>query len=374
MVKYGIDIDSHIGGWECSKRWVKQRLKELGTGSNISVRVNSLGGDVDTALDISAQFEAHGDVTCDLYAFNASAATVLTLGAAKVRMHENSMYLIHKAMVWVSEWGAMNEDDIDSVIERLKSMKDNAAVMTLNLAKMYAKKSNKSIQDILNLMREEKWLDAHTAKEWGFVDEVFSGSIPVKEKSNIVDMLNFAGLPAPSTLNVKEFINTEELKNDKPVNTETDISRRDLLEGFISNVKKLFNNNTAKPSSENKNMEKNKKIIVANLVMAILKVDNIEVIDGDINLTEGQLLSLENAILDKDNEISRLKAIEKSLGEEITNLKNDIEAKNEAPGDVTNDVSHETDIVGDEDGNEDIYVDNSHFSSAKKMHDILKNL
>lgn len=325
--KYQIDIDAYIGSWECSKRFVKNKLKEV-TEQEVLVRVNSLGGDVDTAIDIASQFEAHGNVTCDMYAFNASAATVLTLGAKKVRMHENAMYLIHKAMVWVDEWGAMNEDDIDAVIEKLKSVKENAAVVTLNLAKMYASKSGKDIQEVLSLMKESRWLDAATAKEMGFIDEVFSGSLPTKKETNIVEMLNYAELPIPDNI-------TTEPEN---VVEETEITRKDFLNEVVNSVKNLFSNN------KNDDM-KNQKLFKAVLLAAILNVESLTSEEGNIQLTEEQLTEIENDLQAKVDRIKDLEAAEKTAENKIADLQKELDAKNAAPGDGTEGVNHQDDGI-----------------------------
>ncbi|MDR0686917.1 MAG: ATP-dependent Clp protease proteolytic subunit, partial [Dysgonamonadaceae bacterium] len=86
---YDIDIDNGIGTWTNSKYTVKQALYKR-KSEPVLVRVNSLGGSVDDGVDIAAQFESHGNITCELFSFVASAATVLTLGAKHVRMHQDS--------------------------------------------------------------------------------------------------------------------------------------------------------------------------------------------------------------------------------------------------------------------------------------------
>ncbi|GHU80134.1 hypothetical protein FACS1894145_5870 [Bacteroidia bacterium] len=127
--KYDIDIDGYIGSWFSSKRFIKNSLSDLGD-KEIICRINSLGGFLDDTIDIAAQFESHGKVTCELFALNASSATLLTLGAKKVRAHANSSYLIHKVLSWVDEWGYMNEDAIEATIERLKAEKDRSSTQT----------------------------------------------------------------------------------------------------------------------------------------------------------------------------------------------------------------------------------------------------
>lgn len=353
--KYDIDIDSYIGSWTCNKKAVKYYLNELGE-KEVTVRVNSLGGDVDTAIDIASQFEAHGNITCDLYSFNASAATVLTMGAKKVRMHENGMYLIHKAMVWVNEWGYMNEDSLEEVIEKLKSTKQDSAVITLNLARMYAKKSGKDIKDILNLMKKESWLDAQTAKEWGFVDEVFSGSIPSKKQEDVVEMLNCAELPIP------ENYKTKEDEKSQPEDDSINISRKDFMGEIISGIKNIFTNKT-----EPEKMSK--KVIQAALIAAILNVENIEAVDDKIEFTQEDLTKIDNAIEALNEKITTLENSVSEKETEITNLKQQIEAKNAAPGDTTKDANKKDDQSVDED--ETVYFDNSAIESAKNLFNMI---
>ena len=198
MDKHILDIDGFIGGWGYSKSFIKNFL-QANSKNPVTVRVSSLGGEVDHALSIHDQFAQHGDVTIILSAFNASSATLITLGAKKVQMHANSFYLIHKALNWVDTWGNMNEDDIDALIATLEKEKNELQKITLVLAKMYAKKTGKPTSEILDLMKQETWLNAEEALAWGFVDEIIeaqSTENPLKNEK-LVAMLNYADLPVP---------------------------------------------------------------------------------------------------------------------------------------------------------------------------------
>lgn len=339
--KYDIDIDSYIGDWFSNKRVIKNKIASA--GEEINVRVSSLGGDVDTALDVAVQFEAHGNVICDLIAFNASAATVLTLGAKKVRMHENSMYLIHKALVWIDEFGYMNEDDIEEVISKLLAAKENSAVVTLNIANMYAKKSGKGIKEILNLMKEEKWLSATAAKEWGFVDEIFSEVVTLSKSTNIVEMLNCANLPIPENM-------TETQPDDAT------LTRKDFITEIIAGIKNIFN---TKPNE----MATTTKFQSA-LLAGILNVTEFEAVEDKVSLSQEQITSIENSLKELndaattfENSISDKDATIADLNKQIENLKN-------APGDKTTDVNHESDEITN---TGDAPFDNSIIESAKAL-------
>ena len=192
-----LDIDGFIGSWGYSKALVKNFLAE-NADKPVTIRISSLGGEVDHALSIHNQLAEHGQVTVILSAFNASSATLLTLGASLVKMQSNSFYLIHKALQWVDTWGNMNEDDIDQLIVSLEKEKNELQKVTLVLAKMYGKKSGKPTFEILDLMKQETWLTAEEALAWGFVDEIIESPLadsPLKNEK-LVRMLNYADLPS----------------------------------------------------------------------------------------------------------------------------------------------------------------------------------
>ncbi|NQU55206.1 MAG: Clp protease ClpP, partial [Bacteroidetes bacterium] len=184
MAKKVIVIDGYIGSYAFSKQFIRNELE--GNSKNpVEVKISSLGGSVDHALNIYDQFVEHGNVTAELSAFVASSATIISLGAKTVRMNENSFYLIHKAMNWVDEWGTMNEDEIESLIAKLEKQKQELAKVTLQLAKMYVAKSGKALDKVIDLMKQETWLTAEEALEWGFVDEVFIPDVAENFLENI---------------------------------------------------------------------------------------------------------------------------------------------------------------------------------------------
>jgi len=350
--KYNIDIDGWIGSWFSSKRFVKNALSETGAGE-VLCRVNSLGGSLDDAVDIAAQFESHGNVTCELFSLNASAATVLTTGAKKVRAHSNSTYLIHKVLTWVDTWGYMNEDDIDVAIEELKRQKNNAATLTLIVSKMYAKKSGKPVADILKLMKEEKWLTADEAKEWGFVDEVFE-DITVKpadiENSQITELLNAAGLPVPPVRN--------KTKVEKP---EGDY--KNIVSELLTEFKNLFTP-TNKITSE-----MNKTFVSIN---TLFNIEGLEFKNGKVELTEEQVKNLNDALKNSNDEKAaaeaKVTAAEVKVSEkdtEIQTLKNQITSLNKGAGDETTEVNKKTDDSFKED-KEKVDID-----AVKNLFDLL---
>lgn len=199
-----IVIDGYIGQYYFSQQLIRNMLSEAEKGEHIQADISSLGGQLNHGLAIHDMFAEHGNVSSKLYGFIASAATLIAL-PTKTRISKNAFYLIHKVLTWVDEWGNMNEDDIDQLIEKLAKEKDEVAKMTLVCAKLYyerAKTKGKSMQDVLNLMKQDTWLTAAEAEEWGFVDEVYEPSTSEKinsaiENSKIMAMISAEGMPMP---------------------------------------------------------------------------------------------------------------------------------------------------------------------------------
>ena len=250
----------------------------------VLAKISSLGGSVDDALNIFDQFIAHGNVTAELSAFVASAATLISLGAKTVRMNENAFYLIHKALNWVDEWGNMNDDEIEALIAKLETQKQQLSKITLQLAKMYVKKSGKTLDEIINLMKQEIWLTAEEALTWGFVDVIYAPEVAVNyiENLQLVSMITASGYPAPPRKQL--------LKAPIP----------ELVEGVEAEAEEsLFNriwNKIINKQSENppKKTEMKKQFLNVNNV---LTVDKLESTSDGVFLNETQLEAIENRLI-----------------------------------------------------------------------------
>jgi len=269
MAKKVLIIDGSIGNYGYSKQWLNNML-DGADNDEIEVQISSLGGSVDHAIAMHDRFALHGNATAVLTGMVASSGTIIALGAKSTRMSQNSMYLIHKAMIWVDEWGTMNEDDIDELIVKLDKEKNEVAKATLVVAKMYAAKSGKSVKDILDLMKRQTWLTADEAKEWGFVDEVFTPSkvINYVEDLSMVAMIQSNGYPVP------------ERKEPKPMVT-AQVDEESLFNRLSARLTDFF-----KP----KHNSMKKQFLNLNRV---LKVEKLESSDEGVFLNEEQLLALD---------------------------------------------------------------------------------
>ena len=200
MKKGQIVIDGYIGSWGYSKQFMRQMLDEAGT-DDIELTISSLGGDLDHALTMHDQIAANGKVIANLTGFNASSATVISLGAKSIKASQNSFYLIHKVMIGVDVWGNLNEDKIDELIADLQKSKEENQKMDKVIALMYARRAKtagKTLADVLDLMKQDTWLTADEAKAWGFVDEVYTPSanqVTAMADRSRLNLITANGLP-----------------------------------------------------------------------------------------------------------------------------------------------------------------------------------
>ncbi len=200
MGEQALVIDGYLSRWEFSRTMVRNFL-EANTGKPVEISVSSFGGEVDQAISMYNDIASHGQVTLTYSAFNASAATLLGLAAKKTQMYSNGFFLIHKALRMVDIWRNLNPDDLENLIAQLEKDKKELEKITLVLASLYVKKTGKSVADILDLMKQETWLTAQEALDFGFIDEVIEPDVPVNhlETSEYINIINAAGLPIPGS-------------------------------------------------------------------------------------------------------------------------------------------------------------------------------
>jgi len=291
MTTKTIIIDGYIGPYAYSKQFIRNELANQ-SKNPVLVKISSLGGSVDDALNIYDQFVEHGNVAAELSAFVASSATLISLGAKTVRMNENSFYLIHKAMNWVDEWGTMNEDEIDALIAKLEAQKQQLAKVTLQLAKMYVRKTGTALDEIINLMKQQTWLTAEEALEWGFVDEVFIPEVAVNflDNQQMVAMINGNGLPEPPRKSMKKASVGDQAE---PIDEESIFNR---IWNRITSKQKEEEKKDVKPQNT---MKMKKQFLNVNKV---LNIEKLESSDEGVFLNQQQLESIEDR-LSQDQQI-----------------------------------------------------------------------
>lgn len=321
---YQLIIDDYIGDWwlGTDKQSIRHKLAMF-KGKHVDAKISSLGGSLDDGLDIRQQFIDHGDVTAYLHGFVASAATVIAMGAKKIVMGKYALFLVHQCSNAVFEYGQMNATDLQALIDRLqKNKEDNEKIDTV-LAAMYASRcKNHSQEELLDLLKESKWLTAQEALEWGFVDEILDDDEEAPELTNaLAKKFNAAGLPLTGL--------------------EIQPERGGLLNSILDSLKAIKDIITPKEklaacddtSTNQKIMDKEFKTVAS-----VLKVDSLASKDGSVTLTADQLQAIEDRLNDLESQHSDDVNTIAERDETINSLEQQVQNLQKAPADETKKV------------------------------------
>lgn len=222
---YNIDIDSYIG-YPISKGYVKSKLQPL-KGKPCAVRINSYGGDVQTALDIRQQFIDHGQVTAYIIGMTASAATILAMGARKVVMSRYALMLVHPCSAEVTQWGYYNKEELAKAIDKLRKTQADLKTLDRVVASIYAAKVGEhNAGSMAALMQEARWIGAEEALRLGLIDEIDPDEQqpdPAKEPMTDAQREHIVacGLPVPTFGGAAE---STEAESTEPESTVADIA------------------------------------------------------------------------------------------------------------------------------------------------------
>ncbi|MGG4034214.1 head maturation protease, ClpP-related [Paenibacillus cisolokensis] len=168
LLLYG-DIRSEKPWWDEGGNGIYPRqfaedLKALGNISELTVRINSRGGDVSAATAIYTQLKNHpATVTAIIDGMAASAATIIMMAADVIKAPAPAQVMVHDPMLVLI--GMFNGADLD----RLKGIWE---VTKNSIINAYVNKTGRNRDEISEMMRSEKWMTAEEAKVEGFVDEI----------------------------------------------------------------------------------------------------------------------------------------------------------------------------------------------------------
>ena len=139
---------------------VSKALKDA-NGEEIEVEINSGGGSVWAGSEIYTALKSYkGGVVSEIVGFAGSAASVIAM-AGKVKISPTGQIMIHNASTWASG----DNEDMQQTADMLKSVDES-------IANAYMLKTNRSKEELLNLMSKETFMNAQKAVELGFADEI----------------------------------------------------------------------------------------------------------------------------------------------------------------------------------------------------------
>lgn len=128
----------------------------------ITLNIASNGGDVFAASEIYTMLRDSGKrIVVNIQGLAASAASVISMAGNTVRISPTAHIMIHKA----SSGFVGNSDDMEHQSVVLNSIDESIALA-------YEMKTGLKQSELLELMAKETWLNAKTAVDKGFADEI----------------------------------------------------------------------------------------------------------------------------------------------------------------------------------------------------------
>ncbi len=273
ILLYGpIAGESSWWGDEVTPRSFAEDLESLG-GKDVTVRINSGGGDVFAAHAIHNQLVAYkGRVTVVIDGLAASAATIIAVAGDRIIMPSNALFMIHNPAIGLSDY--YGADELLKAAEALNTIKDS-------IVAAYRKRCKASAEELAAMMDAETWMGAAECLEKGFVDEIQGSVSPVLNGSSlVVNSVDF---------DLKKFKNQDALK--ACLNKKEEVPQMGKLEEFLNSLglKQIDDNQPAPvqnavPAVQNQQPAVDAEQIAKNAVDAERqRVAALEALDGGDN-------------------------------------------------------------------------------------------
>lgn len=181
LILYGDISEMSWWGDEITPKQFSDDLAALDAVTELSVRINSGGGDVFAGLAIHSMLKRHSaNVTVYIDGLAASIASIIAMAGDKIIMPTGSMMMIHNP--WTSAWGA-DANDLRQLADVLDKIRDS-------LVDVYVAKSGMTKDDIIPLLDAETWMSAEEAVEKGFADEIeqtIAVSASMRDKKAVIN-------------------------------------------------------------------------------------------------------------------------------------------------------------------------------------------
>lgn len=128
--------------------------------SKITVRINSVGGDLYTALAISNRLrELNGETIARIEGIAASAATIIAMGCKVREIDPSALFMVHEALLQLV--GNYNHKALMEINKRLEAANKAAA-------EAYDSATHLGVEKIRSIMAKETWYTGREAVDNGF--------------------------------------------------------------------------------------------------------------------------------------------------------------------------------------------------------------
>jgi ATP-dependent protease ClpP protease subunit len=176
---------------------VKALQASRGSGP-VTLRINSIGGDLLSGLALYNQIKGFPDTIAIIDGAAASIASVVMLGAGRVLMPENAWVMVHPPSAKMDGEGKAHRE-LAELLDRSQAQ----------LVDIYVQETGQSCEVVQSWMASgERWFDASEALAAGLIDEIIP-AVPIR---NSINLSRFAHVPDAARKQLTQAQPTEPMK------------------------------------------------------------------------------------------------------------------------------------------------------------------
>lgn len=222
LLLYGPISEYSWWGDEVTPKEFADDLKALGDITDLTVRINSGGGDVFAGQAIHNLLKSHkAKVTVYIDGLAASIASVIAMAGDTIIMPRNAMMMIHNP--WTI--GIGNANDFRKLAEDLDKIRES-------LIAAYQTKTGMDRDELIALMDAETWLTADEAIQYGFADQMDSAKQVAASMKSGVLVMNGLQFDLSKFKNRPQIRESESPTQGKEVNAEMELTVELLAEKY----------------------------------------------------------------------------------------------------------------------------------------------
>lgn len=165
LLLYGEISEYSWWGDEITPAVFNEELKNIGAVDEITVRINSGGGDVFAAVAIYTRLKEHtANIAVKIDGWCASAATIIAMAGNSIEISVGGVFMIHDPLAGLL--GYYNTTDLANIVKELETIKQS-------IVNCYMTVTDKSEEEIKSLMTDEgTWFTGQEAVDAGFCTDV----------------------------------------------------------------------------------------------------------------------------------------------------------------------------------------------------------
>ena len=139
-------------------------LETLADMDSITIHMNSIGGDAFASIAIYNRLKAlKAEKTIIVDGVAMSGGSLIMCAADHVQANPSSLIMVHQC--WTYYYDRVNSDDLMAAADKL-------AAIDRSQAEIYVAKTGKTMDEVLEIMRGERYMTGREAMELGFVHEL----------------------------------------------------------------------------------------------------------------------------------------------------------------------------------------------------------